>query len=123
MVLKYIFGLLLGLLISNAPVEAASLWTVTQANTVFVDGPGDKEKKKDKKDKEEKSKVDKKSYNPDRAARRSAKLAKNSYRTKRNAIAGRAKTRNFFHRTFNSKFGKPVNFRKRRQRNRWKKGR
>lgn len=86
-------------------------------------GPGDKEKKKSKDEKEPKSKISKTKYKPSKHARLSAKGAKRSTKFKEKQIMGRAKTRNFFHRTFNTKFGKPVNFRSKRQRNRWKRGR
>lgn len=60
---------------------------------------------------------------PSKHARQSAKDAKNAMKLKRKQVMGRAKVRLFFHNMFNRKYGKPVNFRSKRQRNRWKKGR
>lgn len=96
--------------------------TISDQQALELPGPGDK-KKKNKEEKEPKSKVSKTQFKPAKAARLSAKRAKQSTRFKEKQIMGRAKTRNFFHRTFNTKFGKPVNFRSKRQRNRWKRGR
>ena len=111
------------LLITFFVADAHAISVPTTLQVEQLDGPGDKEKKKDKDDKEVKSKVSKKKYSPKKKARLSSKNAKRATRLKRNEITARAKTRGFFHKTFNTKVGKPVNFRKRRQRNRWKSGR
>ena len=103
-------------------VSVQAYVTTSTLPTQELPGPGDKEKKS-KDEKEPKSKISKNSYKPAKAARLSAKRAKQSTRFKEKQIMSRAKTRNFFHRTFNTKFGKPVNFRSKRQRNRWKRGR
>jgi len=123
--MKFRYFLLPALLIALFVVDvpAASL-SVGGEVIVLEEGPGDKEKKKkDKDDKEAKSKISKKKYSPAKKARLSAKNARRASKLKKKEITARAKTRNFFHRTFNTKYGKPVNFRKRRQRNRWKRGR
>ena len=99
------------------PLEASLPSSSVQ---VELEGPGDKEKKSD--EKEEKTKIKKRKFKPARSARRSAKNAKRMNRLKTNELAERARVRNFFHKTFNTKPGKPVNFRRRRQRNRWKRG-
>ncbi|HHG85945.1 MAG TPA: hypothetical protein ENJ82_14455 [Bacteroidetes bacterium] len=56
-------------------------------------------------------------------ARQSAKDARKAMKMKESQVMGRAKVRLFFHNTFNTKYGKSVNFRSKRQRRRWKKGR
>lgn len=110
MKLKY-FLLCLGLTAfffgQAAPAPALS----TTASLEMLDGPGGKDKKT------------KKLAKPHKHARQSVKDARRARKMKAAQISSRAKTRNFFHRMFNTKFGKPVNFRSRRQRNRWKKGR
>ena len=113
-------------LASMAPVSAASHATAPTLQSVELGpGPGDKEKKKkDKKgEDEDKNKMSRKKYKPAKHARTSAKNAKKALKLKESQVQGRARVRNFFHRTFNTKFGKPVNFRKKRRRNRWKRGR
>lgn len=91
---------------------------------------GGEKEKKEKKEKGEKGDDEanakmnrRKAYNPKKAARTSAKMAKQSTATKQKQIMYRAGVRNFFHTTFNSKSGKYRNFRNTRSRNRWNKGR
>lgn len=92
-------------------VQAAPHSTTSDAfQSEILEGPGGKDKKG-------------KLASPLKHARKSAKDAKKARKMKHQQISSRAKTRNFFHRTFNTKFGKPVNFRSKRQRNRWKNGR
>jgi hypothetical protein len=91
-------------------------------------GGGDDKEKKEKggrKEKDESTKDAKTSdvsAKPFQHARFSAKTAKQTQKMAKKEIMGRAKVRNFFHQTFNTKYGKPVNFRNTRQRNRWKHG-
>jgi hypothetical protein len=91
---------------------------------------GGEKEKKEKKEKGEKGDEEanakmnrRKTYNPKKHARSSAKLAKQSSASKQKQIMYRAGVRNFFHSTFNSKPGKYRNFRNTRSRNRWNKGR
>lgn len=107
------------------PATAASNIQTSIEQVESIPGPGDKEKKKKKgkDDDEDKNKMSRKKYKPAKHARTSAKNAKRALKMKETQVQNRAKVRNFFHRTFNTKFGKPVNFRKKRRRNRWKKGR
>jgi hypothetical protein len=101
------------------------------ASVTFGGGGDDKEKKEKKekgggrKEKDESTKDAKTSdvsAKPFQHARYSAKTAKYTTKMAQKEILGRAKVRNFFHNTFNTKYGKPVNFRSTRQRNRWKHG-
>ncbi len=104
----------------------------SEVNLTFGGGGDDKEKKEKKekgggrKEKDESTKDAKTSdvsAKPFQHARYSAKTAKYTSKMAQKEILGRAKVRNFFHSTFNTKYGKPVNFRSTRQRNRWKHGR
>lgn len=95
---------LAGMSAKATPVDAAS-----QAATTSLNAGG----------KEKKSKA---SSKPSKTARNSAKDARRAMKMKEKQIMARAKVRMFFHNMFNTKFGKPVNFRKTRTRNRWKKG-
>ncbi len=90
-----------------------------------ISGPGDKGKKKKKgKDEDESTnKMSRKKHRPAKSARASVRNSKRALRMKESQLHSRAKVRNFFHKSFNTKVGRSVNFRKRRQRNRWKKGR
>lgn len=97
--------------------------------SVTLKGGGDDKEKKEKgggrKEKDESTKDAKTSdvsAKPFQHARYSAKTAKYTSKMAQKEIMGRAKVRNFFHSTFNTKYGKPVNFRNTRQRNRWKHG-
>lgn len=113
------------LLAAYIPATATSNIQTSIEQVESIPGPGDKEKKKKKgkDDDEDKNKMSRKKYKPAKHARTSAKNAKKALKMKETQVQNRAKVRNFFHRTFNTKFGKPVNFRKKRRRNRWKKGR
>jgi hypothetical protein len=101
--------------------------------TQAIGGGGEDKEKKEKKEKgggrkeKDESTKDAKtsdvSAKPFQHARYSAKTAKYTTKMAQKEILGRAKVRNFFHNTFNTKYGKPVNFRSTRQRNRWKHGR
>jgi hypothetical protein len=95
-----------------------------------LDGGGDDKKekgaKKEKGDKEEEEdgqKTARRKFSPSKAARTSAKDARRNLKWKEQAIADRASVRNFFHKTFNTKYGKPVNFRNKHTRSRWRRGR
>lgn len=116
--LSTIFLGLYSIALAAFPAQSSELGTLQE-----MPGPGDKEKKDKKEDKEPKGKMSKTKYKPSKHARLSAKAAKRSTKMKDKQIMGRARTRNFFHKSFNTKFGKPVNFRSKRQRNRWKRGR
>lgn len=107
------------------PASAATSNLDGVAQVELIPGPGDKEKKKKKgkDDGEDENKMSRKKYKPAKHARTSAKNAKRALKMKETQVQNRAKVRNFFHKTFNTKFGKPVNFRKKRRRNRWKRGR
>jgi nucleosome binding factor SPN SPT16 subunit len=90
-------------------------------------GGDDKEKKeKTKGDKKDDSMKDAKtksiSSKPSQHARNSAKEARSSIKYTQKQMMARAKVRLFFHNMFNTKYGKPVNFRSTRARNRWSKG-
>jgi hypothetical protein len=95
-------------------------------------GGGDDKEKKEKKEKGGRKEKDEStkdartndaSTKPSQHARASAKAAKYSAKFTQQQIMGRAKVRLFFHNMFNTKYGKPVNFRNTRARNRWSKGR
>lgn len=93
-------------------------------------GGGDDKEKKEKKggkgEKDESTKDAKTrdiSSKPQQHARLSAKTAKQTTKYTQKEIMGRAKVRLFFHNTFNTKYGRPVNFRNTGARNRWSKGR
>ncbi|MFN8397926.1 MAG: hypothetical protein U0176_25135 [Bacteroidia bacterium] len=93
-------------------------------------GGGDDKEKKEKKggkgEKDESTKDAKTrdvSSKPQQHARLSAKTAKQTTKYTQKEIMGRAKVRLFFHNTFNTKYGRPVNFRSTGARNRWSKGR
>lgn len=101
---------------------------VVAAKSELPGGGGDKEKKeKGSKEEKDKSMKDAKTSNasskPSKHARTSAKEAKYSAKFAQKQIIARAKVRLFFHNMFNTKYGKPVNFRSRNRRNRWSKGR
>jgi Skp family chaperone for outer membrane proteins len=91
-------------------------------------GGGDDKEKKEKGGRKEKdestkdAKTNDASTKPSQHARASAKAAKYSAKFTQQQIMGRAKVRLFFHNMFNTKYGKPVNFRNTRARNRWSKG-
>ncbi len=108
------------------PVSAATSVQAGINPIELIPGPGDKDKEKKKKGKddgEDENKMSRKKHKPAKSARASAKNAKRALKMKETQVQNRAKVRNFFHKTFNTKFGKPVNFRKKRRRNRWKRGR
>jgi hypothetical protein len=95
-------------------------------------GGGGDDKKKDKekggkKEKDDESMKDAKtrdvSSKPQQHARYSAKTARQTTKYTQKEIMARAKVRLFFHNMFNTKYGKPVNFRNTRARNRWSRGR
>jgi hypothetical protein len=97
----------------------------------FAGGGGDDKEKKEKKEKGDKkekdestkdAKTNSESTKPSKHARASAKAAMQSAKFAQQQILARAKVRNFFHNMFNTKYGKPVNFRNTRSRNRWSKG-
>jgi hypothetical protein len=100
------------------------------AQKPFLGGGGD-DKKKDKekggkKEKDESTKDAKTrdvSSKPQQHARYSAKTARQTTKYTQKEIMARAKVRLFFHNMFNTKYGKPVNFRNTRARNRWSRGR
>jgi hypothetical protein len=101
-------------------------------DAVSLDGGGggdDKKEKKggkekgDKEDEEDGQKAAKRKFSPAKAARTSAKDARRNLKWKEQAISDRASVRNFFHKTFNTKYGKPVNFRNKHTRSRWRRGR
>ena len=104
-------------------------WEKTNASPILTSEKEKKEKKEKgggRKEKDESTKDAKTSdvsAKPFQHARYSAKTAKYTSKMAQKEILGRAKVRNFFHSTFNTKYGKPVNFRSTRQRNRWKHGR
>ncbi len=84
---------------------------------------GAKKEKGDKEEEEDGQKAAKRKFSPSKAARTSAKDARRNLKWKEQAIADRASVRNFFHKTFNTKYGKPVNFRNKHTRSRWRRGR
>ncbi len=91
-------------------------------------GGGDDKEKKEKSGKKEKdestkdAKTNSESTKPSQHARASAKAAIQSAKFTQQQMMARAKVRNFFHNMFNTKYGKPVNFRNTRARNNWSKG-
>jgi hypothetical protein len=97
--------------------------------TTWDGGGDDKKEKKEKGGKKEKDESTKDaktrdvSSKPQQHARFSAKTAKQTSKYTQKEIMARAKVRLFFHNMFNTKYGKPVNFRNTRARNRWSKGR
>lgn len=126
-----------GLVIGFMKVEAAN----TKSNVAFScvqstpitllggGGGGDDKEKKEKGGKKEKdestkdAKTSDVSAKPQQHARYSAKTAKQTSKYTQKEIMTRAKVRLFFHNMFNTKYGRPVNFRKTSARNRWSKGR
>lgn len=84
---------------------------------------GGKKEKGDKEDEDDGQKAAKRKFSPSKAARVSAKDARRNLKWKEQAIADRASVRNFFHKTFNTKYGKSVNFRNKHTRSRWRRGR
>jgi hypothetical protein len=125
-----------GLVMGFMKVETASAnsnvpFSFVQPNSITQPGGGggdDKEKKEKggKKEKDESTKDAKTSdvsAKPQQHARYSAKTAKQTSKYTQKEIMTRAKVRLFFHNMFNTKYGKPVNFRKTSARNRWSKGR
>ncbi len=132
------FGFVFGMLsISNLQAELPFQSGTTIITEVDGGGgdDGDKKKKREKKknwkkgnrDKDDHSMKDAKTSNasskPSQHARNSAKEARYAQKVAQKQIMSRAKVRMFFHNMFNTKYGKPVNFRKRRNRNRWSRGR
>lgn len=113
---------LVSTLLAGEMLAAPSIAQSSDIELTMVDGGGGKDKDKKKK-KEDRIKSKKQNTKPAAVARRSAKEARRSTRAKQKQIASRTRVRLFFHNTFNTKFGKPVNFRKKRQRRRWRKGR
>lgn len=115
--------------------HAVSAATVADATISTVEprvGGGDDKEKKEKKEKggrKEKdestkdAKTEGESVKPSQHARASAKGAVAAQKLMKKELMYRAKVRLFFHDMFNTKYGKPVNFRKTRARNRWSKGR
>ena len=87
-------------------------------------GKGAKEKggKKEKDASTKDAKTNGESIKPSQHARASAKAAMQSAKVTQQQMMARAKVRNFFHNMFNTKYGKPVNFRNTRARNNWSKG-
>lgn len=121
---RHLFLATFVLIAMQSPVQAHQATSEASFATIELPGPGDKEKKKNKKDDDEdENKMSKTKYKPQKHAKNSAKTARRALKLKEKQVAQRAKTRNFFHKMFNTKFGKPVNFRKKRRRNRWKRGR
>ncbi len=102
---------LVGKVQGNGPVPASGL-------QVTADGEDPKKKEDDEGEKKTKTK-----YKPHIAAKTSAKQAKYSAKMKDKEIDYRAKVRNIYHHTFNRKHGKPVNFRSKAARHRWKRHR
>jgi hypothetical protein len=84
---------------------------------------GGKKEKGEKEDEEDGQKAAKRKFSPSKAARVSAKDARRNLKWKEQAIRDRAIVRNFFHKTFNTKYGKSVNFRNKHTRSRWRRGR
>lgn len=123
-------GLMLGLLKpAVASANGSCLVKVRELPELQVPGGGgdDKEKKekggkKEKDDSMKDAKTRDISSKPQQHARYSAKTAKQTSRATQKQMMTRAKVRLFFHNTFNTKYGKPVNFRSTRARNRWSKG-
>ncbi|MEM6268445.1 MAG: hypothetical protein AAF998_03365 [Bacteroidota bacterium] len=113
LLLRLRFSQLLGSLLLLIFLSTGSgVKAITTANaTPQVEMEGGKEKQR------------KSTTKPYKKARASAKDARRAMRLKESQVQGRAKVRNFFHNMFNRKYGKPVNFRSKRQRRRWKKGR
>lgn len=97
-----------------------------RAVDVTQGGGGDDKKEKGKKggkeDEEDEKKQTKMESSPQKAARLSAKTTRKNMRWKHKEITTRAKTRNYFHKTFNTKYGRYTNFRNKFTRNRWRKG-
>jgi|GEM_PF-6410749 len=122
---RHLFLAAFVLIAIQSPTLANQVVSEASFTTTELPGPGDKEKKKKKnKDEEEdENKMSKTKYKPQKHAKNSAKNARRALKLKEKQVAARAKTRNFFHKMFNTKYGKPVNFRKKRRRNRWKRGR
>lgn len=120
------------LLISVSQRVQASSFTAMPSMAADFGSPegGDKEKKEkkekgDKKEKDESTKDAKtngESTKPSQHARLSAKGAKQAQKLAKQEVMARAKVRMFFHNMFNTKYGKPVNFRNTRARNHWSKG-
>jgi hypothetical protein len=131
--MKSIKSLVVGLLalsISQIAVATEARAISTAHNLADMADGGDKEKKEkkekgDKKEKDESTKDAKtngESSKPSQHARASAKAAIQSQKFAQQQIMASAKVRLFFHNMFNTKYGKPVNFRSARARNHWSKG-
>jgi hypothetical protein len=103
----FLVALLAAFLVSSTDLSAA----VATTHSVEFQLDGGKEKKR------------KATSKPSKRARQSAKDARKAMKLKESQVQGRARVRLFFHNMFNTKYGKPVNFRSKRQRRRWKKGR
>lgn len=123
---KTLIGLFAAALLSLSTAQPL-LASYSMSNATEWTGGGDDKKKEKGSKKEEKEEEGQKStkvkFSPAKAARLSAKDARRNLRWKEQEISTRAKTRNYFHKTFNTKFGKPTNFRSKFTRNRWRKGR
>jgi hypothetical protein len=112
-------------LFSVSPVEARTSRPadhVVTSSRIIGGGDDDKEKKKEKDESTKDAKTRDLSRKPQQHARLSAKTARQSSRFTQKEIMGRAKVRNYFHSTFNKKYGKSVNFRSSSARKRWSKG-
>ncbi len=128
--IKLLVFLALTLFMSRVAAADAAQVAGLVAPSAVAGGGDDKEKKekKEKGDKKEKdestkdAKTNSESTKPSQHARASAKAAIQSAKFAQQQIMARAKVRNFFHSMFNTKYGKPVNFRNTRSRNRWSKG-
>lgn len=110
---------------------AVSIPSATHCSLQAAIGGGDDKEKKEKKEKGDKkekdestkdAKTNSESTKPSQHARASAKAAIQSAKFTQQQIMARAKVRNFFHNMFNTKYGKPVNFRNTRARNNWSRG-
>ena len=118
------------LLLSVSPLAAIgkSLAFTDVHGFAQLPGGGDDKEKKEKTGKKEKdestkdAKTNSESTKPSQHARASAKAAIQSAKFTQQQMMARAKVRNFFHNMFNTKYGKPVNFRNTRARNHWSKG-
>jgi hypothetical protein len=113
------------LLFAVSPVEARTspmAASFVPSSRIIGGGDDDKEKKKEKDESTKDAKTRDLSRKPQQHARMSAKMARQSSKFTQKEIVGRAKVRNYFHSTFNTKYGKPVNFRSTSARNQWSKG-
>jgi hypothetical protein len=127
--IKVLLVCLLGISMVRA-IAAPAVSVHAPSHVTAGGGGGDDKPKKEKekggkKEKDESTKdakTNSESTKPSQHARASAKAAIQSAKFTQQQIMARAKVRNFFHNMFNTKYGKPVNFRNTRARNNWSRG-